>query len=226
MKNKFMRIAAVMLMLCLVTTCAISGTIAKYTNAASGKDQARVAYWGFNGTDADIKIDDLFKTSYDNANVSGKADVIAPGTKNSTTFKFTYNAGITPTPEVAYTFTVDTSSSRCADEILKNPNIKWTLDTTTFVTSDTDGYAFDQLIAAIKALAGTSGNGATNGVANYSASADTLPDITKGSHTIAWEWVFDTTDDADQDKMDTDMGNSTTALEVVIDIKVTATQVD
>ena len=45
-KNKFMRLASVMLMLCLITTCAISGTFAKYTTSATATDTARVAKWG------------------------------------------------------------------------------------------------------------------------------------------------------------------------------------
>ena len=45
-KNKFLRLASVMLMLCLITTCAISGTFAKYTTSDEALDSARVAKWG------------------------------------------------------------------------------------------------------------------------------------------------------------------------------------
>ena len=117
-KNTMMRLASALLVLVLLTTCAISGTFAKYTSTAAGDDYARVAYWGF-GLDSAIEIDDLFVDVYDGNNdtsVDSKDgdDVIAPGTKNFKTFKFAYtdnaNEGATA-PEVAYTFTVDVSDA-------------------------------------------------------------------------------------------------------------------
>ena len=90
-KNKMMRLAAVLMVAVLMTTCAISGTFAKYISTASGEDSARVAYWGF-GLDSSIEIDDLFLDAYTNVNSTEEADgtkddVIAPGTSNFKTFK-------------------------------------------------------------------------------------------------------------------------------------------
>ncbi len=90
-KNKFMRLASVMLMLCLITTCAISGTFAKYTTSASAQDSARVAKWGVKiAMNAD---DTFFSDSYgdddlasdSNVTVQGEssAKVVAPGTKGN-----------------------------------------------------------------------------------------------------------------------------------------------
>ena len=45
-KNKMMRIASVLLVAVLISTCAISGTFAKYVTRAEGTDTARVAKWG------------------------------------------------------------------------------------------------------------------------------------------------------------------------------------
>lgn len=45
-KNKFMRLASGLLVGTLLTTCAISGTFAKYTTQDDGNDSARVAKWG------------------------------------------------------------------------------------------------------------------------------------------------------------------------------------
>ena len=45
-KNKMMRIASVLLVAVLLSTCAISGTFAKYVTQVSGNDSARVARWG------------------------------------------------------------------------------------------------------------------------------------------------------------------------------------
>ena len=228
MKNKFMRIAAVMLMLCLVTTCAISGTFAKYTTKATGDDSARVAYWGWKDANASVELGGLFVNAYDN-DVQSAVDVIAPGTAGSANFQFIYapktEGDEVESPEVAYAFTVSTAGSGCADAIKKNPNIKWTLDGTTFETTTADGvttYAFDKLLAAIEALAGTTDNPAEDGVASYAPSADALPDISEEEHTIEWEWVFYT--NADQDVVDTEMGNTNADLDVTIVITISAVQ--
>ena len=45
-KIKTMRIASILLIAVLMTTCAISGTFAKYVTSAEGGDSARVAKWG------------------------------------------------------------------------------------------------------------------------------------------------------------------------------------
>ena len=45
-RNKMMRIASVLLVAVLLSTCVISGTFAKYTTSNSATDSARVAKWG------------------------------------------------------------------------------------------------------------------------------------------------------------------------------------
>lgn len=209
MKNKFMRIAAVMLMLCLVTTCAISGTFAKYTTKGSGEDTARVAYWGWTegNMTTGLEIDELFVNAYDNDAVKSTADVIAPGTTNNVDFSIAYtpNGAITA-PEVAYSFIVSTAGSECAQEIEDNENIKWYLDD---VACDN----WDDLLADIAALS-----------QSYVAAGQLPSGFGDGnSHNIKWEWVFHTGDA--QDVEDTTMGN-TANLNVKIVITVTATQLD
>lgn len=209
-KNKAMRLASALLVLTLLTTCAISSTFAKYVTKAEGTDKARVAKWGFEGGST-IAITDLFKTAYDK-NVQGAADVIAPGTTNSATFGFTYG-GATGTPEVAYTFEISTADSTCAEDIQNNANIQWKLDDGVWGT-------WDQMITAIEAL---DGNKTDN---KYEP--NTLPAAfnTAGTneHTVSWQWVFNTNDDADI--ADTTMGNKGTLDEVKLVIAITATQLD
>ena len=231
MKNKFMRIAAVMLMLCLVTTCAISGTFAKYTTEASGEDTARVAYWGFTDVDATLEFGDLFKTAYDK-NVNGKVDVIAPGTTNSDTFKFNYDAYAADTtvaaPEVAYNFIVslgNDTATYCDADIKNNPNIDWRLNVTENAT-ETEGTwgSWDELIAAINLLDGAAG---TDGK-DYEAGK--LPEAFDNDqvYEIEWRWLFDktVTDGVDNDANDTSMGNATELADCKITITITATQID
>lgn len=105
MKNKFMRIAAVMLMLCLVTTCAISGTFAKYTTSDSAGDIARVAQWGVEiATETDLFAEEYATTDTATAGASITNSVavnttggklVAPGTEGS------FDFSIKGTPEVA-----------------------------------------------------------------------------------------------------------------------------
>ena len=45
-KTKVMRLLSLLLVMTLISTCAISGTFAKYVTRAEGEDQARVAKWG------------------------------------------------------------------------------------------------------------------------------------------------------------------------------------
>ncbi|MDO4363227.1 MAG: hypothetical protein Q4C99_01745 [Clostridia bacterium] len=213
-KNTMMRIASCMLVAILLTTSVISGTFAKYTSSSTGTDSARVATWGFNDT-ASITLNDLFKTSYDQ-NVQGTSDVIAPGTTNEAKFSFKYT-GQEAAPEVAYTFTVSTDGSTCAEDIQNNKNIVWSLDGQKAGTNGT----WTELLAAIKALSGDS-----TGTKTYSAGQ--TPQIgTTTEHTVSWAWAFEDTENKDaQDVKDTAMGNKAALDKVTLKITVTATQVD
>lgn len=103
-KNKMMRIASVLLVLTLISTCAISGTFAKYVTKASGEDKARVAKWGIVLT---MEGDAVFSTQYetddtkfaeDYSVISANDDnVVAPGTEGEH-----IKATIKGAPEVAF----------------------------------------------------------------------------------------------------------------------------
>lgn len=111
-KNRMMRTASGLLVLTLLTTSVISGTIAKYTTQDSGSDNARVAKWGVT-----LQVDgSLYGPGYltaDNtateaatgvsvlhSSTTAGADqdfVVAPGTKSDKGFHF----AVTGTPEVS-----------------------------------------------------------------------------------------------------------------------------
>ena len=212
-KNKMMRAASGLLVAVLLSTCAISGTFAKYTTSVSSSDKARVATWGF--TQTSIDLTNLFKTAYDK-NVLGTADVIAPGTTNSATFTFNYD-GQEAAPEVAYTFTVDTAGSTIADDIKNNPNIVWSLD-------DGAEGTWDTLLANIKSLSGDASGTMEYRPGQLPAGFTAADDV----HTITWKWKFETegTGKVAQDVTDTAMGNKAKLDEVTLKITVTATQID
>ena len=220
-KNKMMRIASALLVATLLTTSVISGTFAKYTTKSTGTDSARVAKWGFQDTSS-ITLSDLFKNAYDST-VKSTTDVIAPGTEGEAKFKFDYTEP-SATPEVAYTFVVDTTGSKCDQSIQNNENIQWKLD-------DGQWGTWSQMITAIEALDGDKVEDTDAGTpANYYA-PNTLPTAFNGSneHTVAWRWVFDkdaADSKVDRDAQDTEMGNAATLANVELHINITATQVD
>ena len=96
-KNIMMRLASILLIAVLMSTCAISGTFAKYATVTSGKASAKVAKWSFKVGDtqditqtADFTFD-LGETITDTGE-NGTVDVatgsngnllLAPGTQGS-----------------------------------------------------------------------------------------------------------------------------------------------
>ena len=211
-KNVMMRVASALLVAVLMTTCAISGTFAKYTTTVSSSDGARVANWGFERTNT-MDLSNLFLGTYEDGDVKSQdgKDVIAPGAEGKATFSFAYDEkNGSDGPEVAYTFTVDVQES-CAQAIKENENIQWKLDAGEWGT-------WDAMVAAIKALSGEA-----DGSKDYAA--NTLPDAFGTAdtvHTISWQWIFNTSDAADIE--DTDMGNADTLANCSIQITITATQ--
>lgn len=208
-KNTMMRVASALLVAVLLTTCAISGTFAKYTTSVSSQDSARVANWGFERSNS-MDLTNLFLGSYDNVDSNDDDDVIAPGTAGSTTFQFKYDeANGTTGPEVAYTFTVAVEAS-CDPAILANSSITWQLDT--------NGYgSWDKMIADIMALSGDA-SGSKQYAPNTLPAAFTAADEV---HTISWKWDIDGNND-----LDTAMGNDDDLANCSIKITITATQVD
>lgn len=213
-KTKLMRAALLLLVLTLVTSCFVGGTFAKYTTSAEGSDTARVAKWGFMPTT--ITMDNLFDKVYDateNATVKSAVDVIAPGTKGSAKFGFTYGGNATVTaPEVAYTFTVSAAGSTCDPNIKNNDNIQWKLDNGAWGN-------WDKLIADIEALDGNKADNKYN-----PGELPTGFGTGDNEHTVEWQWVFHTTEAADA--KDTEMGNAEALAAVTLKITVTATQID
>ena len=228
-KNKIMRFASLILVLTLLSTSVISGTFAKYTTSVEVKDNARVAYWGFDQTAiADFKLFDHNDTKI----VSATTDkVIAPGSTAEATFAFGYTDATDPAvtaPEVDYTFTIDVATTGTYTKLDENPNFTWYLEKNGTKVADYNTVA--DLVAAIKLL-----SGATTGTKTYTAG--NLPTAFSNAdeeYTVGWNWEFETADDpatpenekVEQDEIDTAMGNMLDLNEVGITITVTATQID
>lgn len=222
-KNKALRLASCLLIAVLLTTCAVSGTFAKYVTGTTGSDGARVAYWGFDN-DAALTIN-LFSKTY--SNVSDAENVIAPGTEKSFAFGFSYtpNTGKNITaPEVGYTFKVEATMDGSYDALDKNENFKWTLKSGAADATVKEYDTVDDLLEAIKNLSGS-----TDGSGSKDYTPGQLPAAfgtaaANANCTIGWKWNYTT--DAAGDKADTEMGNATTLDNITLTITITATQID
>ena len=204
-KNNVMRIASALLVAVLLTTCAISGTFAKYTTSFSGNSAARVAKWGFTDT-SEVKFDQFADTYNDGAIASletddqgNKVNVIAPGASGEFEIEMIADDAVSAT-EVAYKFNVDIIAEDGTDATLLN-KIVWTFN-------GTENLTFEQLQNKINEL-------------DKEYLPGQVPAVT--TIEISWKWVFEV-DSATNDD-DTDLGQADTA-DVSITFTFSATQIE
>lgn len=255
-KNRFIKLASGLLVLCLMTTCVIGATLAKYTTAKDTQDSARVAKWGVRITAA---TNSAFKTEYNKKDSSTELSVqssstdkvVAPGTSGSAA-----QFSISGKPEVAVRLsfamtdvkevklTAGTYTYTDGTEVIVPEGgyypIKWTLN---------DGSA--------DVATGTLGQIATflsTHTVDYAPGTDLS--TTVPTYTLSWEWDFEknvasmagTDEDkaaakAEQDKLDTLLGDLAVGVsginknsskitandystEVSYKLTITATQID
>lgn len=218
-KNVMMRVASALLVAVLMTTCAISGTFAKYTTSKTGSDSARVAKFGVvieaNGqTFAKSETGEVdgvvtANTVLSAGAVNGIENVVAPGMSGEMVAM-----EIEGTPEVAVEVSYE------SDLALAN----WTVDSNYYCpivitvngtaiegSNYTSMTAFEEAVeAAIDAFtkeypAGTDLSGAAAPV-------------------VSWSWAFNVSDA--NDEKDTKLGDAATAATISLTVKTIVTQVD
>jgi hypothetical protein len=197
-KNTMMRVASALLVAVLLTTCAISGTFAKYVSTAEATDKARVAKWGWGTTSISL---DLFNDTYgDTVDSADGANVIAPGTSQTGTLVWTPDSNFAPEVDYELSFAVVTANIPAEIEA----ELDWTLNLGGTETTYAD---FADLKTALEAYK----------VKGEAAAA--LPTVTVA---IGWSWEFyNGGDDADNA-----LGNAATLAELSITVSMTATQLD
>jgi hypothetical protein len=220
-----MRLASALLVAVLLSTCAISGTFAKYVTEASAADTARVAKWGVTAS----VTGGAFATKYDikttvdgitNSVVSSTANkLVAPGTEG----KFT-GVALTGTPEVAVnitkTATIDIEGWLIDHDNDSNADyyycpLRITINGTEYYGMN---YASaDEFEAALKSAIEMS-----NG--NYAAGTD-LSAISGMNGNYEWKWDFEPTSPY-TDEFDTKLGDLAVAPTITINVKVEVTQID
>ena len=245
MKNKMMRAASVLMVAVLLSTCAISGTFAKYVTSDTGTDSARVAKWGVT-----INVQDdmgMFSNGYkaDNTvtNTASEASVlhateqlVAPGTKGSTSFT------ISGTPEVRNIITVDTTGSTPIRLGVGNYTLaagKYAnIETTVSIADDANAYEpirfyfgtveGDLADANNYTLTMTQLQSAINAELHEKTNnPGTALDVT---YYIGWNWAFDNTigvvANANADFFDTWLAQQVSTQTMTLNLTVTITQVD
>ena len=204
-KNRFIKLASGLLVLCLMTTCVIGATLAKYTTAKDTQDSARVAKWGVRITAA---ANSAFKTEYNKKDSSTELSVqsstdkvVAPGTSGSAA-----QFSISGTPEVAvrlsflmtevkevklkagtYTNTDDATVTLGSDY---NP-IKWTLK-----KNDTHVEGADTNVeGAVNLTLAEMATFLSTYHVDYAPNTDLS--ATVPTYKLYWAWAFDGNDTAD-----------------------------
>ena len=214
-KNWALRILSLVLMFTLVSTCLLSGTLAKYVTTGSGADTARVAKWGVEVTPGAS----MFQTEYA-TDSSAHSDIItlsvlavdgekvvAPGTSGDA-----LSFSITGMPEVACEIVIDITGEGLNEYWVDETGapyepIVWTLNGTAYAS-------LDALIDEIETMSNS-----------YAPNVD-LASI-YGDFTIGWVWDF-YTDDASDEK-DTFLGDQVAkGIIPTIDLSyaISVTQID
>lgn len=216
-KNKFMKLASGLLVLCLMTTCVIGATLAKYTTASNSQDSARVAKWGVRVT---ALTNSAFKTEYAKSALdstvtvrsSDSKKVVAPGTSGKAT-----EIAVTGKPEVSVAVTFAMTDVNDVKLIAGNYTgvdgevnltndyypVKFTLKQTTTgdggaTTTPVNGGTLADVKKYLEGLNATSTYGPNTDLANKI-----------GSFELTWDWAFDVS--ADNNVADTILGDAAAA---------------
>lgn len=221
-KNNMLRIASVLLVAVLLSTCAISGAFAKYTTNGEASDEARVALFGVEVTAGDF---DIFEKTYNAATdingagegnglaVEATVDVVAPGTSGTLAAM-----SITGTPEVAveieYTAEV-TFEGWEVDENVYCPIVVTVGGEDIACDGDLDAFA-----AAIKE--------AIEEYTTILAPNTNLANANVAAPVVTWAWDFDANGAGTNDAKDTELAKAANYQNNTITLAITATvnQVD
>ena len=220
-KNKIMRIASVLLVAVILTTCAISGTFAKYVTSGSGSDTARVAKFGVNVEATGTTFAKEYVT-HDNEvvgtiakSVVSTEDVVAPGTGGSMaafslsgTPEVAVNVAFTGTLELGDKWVDSTSHYYCPIEITVGGT---TFKGTAYNSADEFEEAVNDKIADF--------------TQNYAAGTN-LSGIGANAPAISWKWDFDDSGAGTNDSKDTDLGNAADPAKISLSVTATVTQID
>lgn len=215
-KNRMIRIASVLLIAVLISTCALSGTLAKYVTSETGSDSARVAKWGvFVAVAVGTADGSAFADEYGATVKSSVADdaVVAPGTSGTL-----LTSSISGAPEVAVSVKevadLDLGAYWIANGGYYCP-IKIVVTTDGGIPTVFNGMDYDTA-ADFEA--------AVEGVLNRDVDFAANTNLAKG-HVVTWEWTFN--GGVEQtDANDSILGEAASAPSISFTYSATVTQRD
>lgn len=239
-KNRMMRLASILLVATLMSTCTISGTFAKYVTHGSATDKARVAKWGVEITTAGSLFSKTYIDSPESDTVlstvvsSNEDKLVAPGTNSDGTFKFSLKGTPEVDTKVAIVITGTDGSTTVKDaiDVVLPADTYW--DPTTAVADDkvttmTDDY-HPLKFTLIHNGATAINEGTMKNVEEYledlskNYEANTVLDDVFGEFELTWKWdygtaavITDTTitpNIAATDVYDTILGNAADGIDV------------
>ncbi len=230
-KNKAMRVASILLVAVLITTCALSGTFAKYVTSGTASDSARVAKFGIvvsNNADmfnVQYEADDT-SAGLEYSVISSTADkVVAPGTSGTI-----LDAALSGTAEVATALTISNFTMTLENWAVNDGQTYYCpIVINVGGTDGTDISGLDYDDAETFAAAVETAIEELSAViipANTDLDEDTeytLPSIT-------WSWAFEGAEDSTQtDELDTALGQQAAdgnAATIDIELTIAVTQID
>ena len=240
-KNAMLKIAAILMVAVLLTTCAISSTFAKYVTSvpATTTNTARVANWGITMTS---ETPALFKADYqkDSASMATSANgtdlILAPGTANDATNAF--KLSITGKPEVRFNLTATVNVTLANWEVNGGeyycPIVVKVNGTAVTAGADAAEYEDNIEDAIAAAIFGATVNDTTDtqytkeyapNEVEFGTPVDPAqPEgAKKNSVYVTWEWPTETS--AANNEKDTALGNASTKATISISYALTAEQV-
>lgn len=231
-KNKIMRIASVLLVAVILTTCAISGTFAKYVTSGRGSDTARVAKFGVTVTGTADTFKETYAKDDTSATLTGDTvvsteDVVAPGTSGSMA-AFTLSGKPEVAVNVAFKGTLDIDANWKDSSDAYYCPIEITVGATG-ATGDTGGTSSTTFKGTDFTSAELFEKAVNDEIAtftkNYEAGTD-LSGIGANAPAISWKWDFDDSGRGTNDSKDTDLGNAAVPAKISLSVTATVTQID
>ena len=232
-KNVMMRVAAMLLVCVLASTCGISGTFAKYVSQGNAGDSARVAKWGVVVTgnsdifaDAYNKDDDSFTLDTRTVITSGTHatinDLVAPGTTKTDVTVIDISGMPEVATRVTFVGTVNLTGWTLEDSTFYCPLVFTIVDKAGTEVAKIDGFTYNNETELENAIA-TFINNFSN---DYEANTD-LSSEAKSEFHLSWSWPYYVS--AERDVMDTYLGNQAAAdnaSTVEINVSCVVEQID
>ncbi len=212
-----MKLAAITLVMTMITASLVSGTYSKYTQQVTATDTVRVAKFAFNLKDtggahvltqsSSSGAIDIFKHTDAGVYGSGSTKIIAPGTTGTLNFTVENLSEV----KVGATFVLTETND-------SNIPIYYTLGSnpqrySAKLTGTYSGGTYASLSALQSAMA----------IASINASDGTTP--VTNTVDLKWTWAFDSAGTGQTDSADTALGIGGTAT-VTLAIQTTVTQLD